>query len=154
MYKLQNLFSFFSLIGLCSTVLAAECSIDNTTRTIYMDKAPGIVFYNFYNCKKVITSSQYQWLDTKDRNIIFKSSTYPQNPVPVLHTNQNFTIMGWGSIDHWGTPDELSYTINYPKNYNVRDVEYNIMMGKHLLPSLAYYQPGEYSTSVKLSVNY
>ncbi len=153
MFKLQNIVGFFSLIGLCSTALAAECTIDNSARTIELNKATGIIFYNFNNCKKRIKSSEYRWLDTKDGHIIFKSSTYPQDPINVLHTNQNFTIMGSGTFDHWGTPDELSYKIDY-LNYDVRYVKYQIMMGTHLLYPLANFRPGNYETSVKLSVNY
>jgi len=121
-----------------------------------MDKAPGIVFYNFENCNKRIKSSEYKWLDTKDGHIIFKSSTYPQDPIPVWHTNQNFTIMrGWGSSQQvWNTPSILEARINYENTSDVRNVDYTIMMGKHLLSSLANYRPGDYATSVKLSVNY
>ena len=61
--------------------------------------------------------------------------------------------MGSGTFDHWGTPDELSYKIDY-LNYDVRYVKYQIMMGTHLLYPLANFRPGNYETSVKLSVNY
>jgi len=153
MFKIQNIFCFFSLIGLCSTALAAECTLNNSDRTIYLNKGVGIIDYTFQNCKKKIKSSEYQWLDTKDNHIIFKSSAYPQHPINVIHTNQNFTIMGWAYLEHWGTPDELSYKIDYLNN-DVREVQYQIIMGYHLLPALADYRPGNYETSVKLSVNY
>lgn len=153
MNNLLSLSGFLSFVIWSNTVLAAECTIDNSARTIELNKAAFIISYNFYNCKKKIKSSEYRWLDTKDRHIIFKSSAYPQDPIYVMHTNQNFTIMGWGNFDHWGTPDELSYKIDY-LNFDVRDVEYQIMMGTHLLAPLANYRPGNYETSVKLSVNY
>ena len=156
MFKLQNIFFFSSLIGLCSTALAAECTLNNSDRTIYLNNGAGIVNYTFQNCKKRIKSSDYQWLDTKDRYIIFKSSDYPQDPIYVWHTNQNFTIMkGWGSSQEvWKTPSTLEYRINYENNSDVRNVDYTIMMGKHLLSPLANFRPGDYDTSVKLSVNY
>ncbi|RKG55290.1 hypothetical protein D7V64_02985 [Acinetobacter cumulans] len=153
MFKIQNIFCFFSLIGLCSTALAAECTLNNSDRTIYLNKGVGIIDYTFQNCKKKIKSSEYQWLDTKDNHIIFKSSDHPQHPINVIHTNQNFIIIEGGGSVYSGTSAKLSHKKDY-LNYDVRAVQYQIMMGYHLLPALADYQPGDYDTSVKLSVNY
>lgn len=153
MFKLQNIIGFFSLIGLCSTTLAMECTLNNSNQVIYLNKAPTNVNYTFQNCKQKIISSEYQWLDSKNGHIIFKSATSPQHTINVGHTSQHFTVMGGGIDKHWDTPNKHSNKIDY-LNQNVRDVEYNIMLNKNLLLPLANYRPGNYETSVKLSVNY